>query len=109
MDSSLSAMMLADAQALASEIGQTITVNSVSYQACVSEAVLTQSFESGGLMDKISTMVKIPATSAALAQKAYMAIGKTLTWDSNTYRITGYNQKPGSAWIQLTVQDSNNF
>ena len=109
MDSSLSAMMLADAQALASEIGQTITVNSVSYQACVSEAVLTQSFESGGLMDKISTMVKIPATSSALAQKAYMAIGKTLTWDSNTYRITGYNQKPGSAWIQLTVQDSNNF
>ena len=109
MDSSLSAMMLADALELASEIGQTITVNSVSYQACVSEAVLTQSFESGGLMDKISTMVKIPATSAALAQKSFMAIGKTLTWDSNTYRITGYNQKPGSAWIQLTVQDSNNF
>lgn len=109
MDSSLSAMMLADAQALASEIGQTVTVNSVSYQACVSEAVLTQSFESGGLMDKISTMVKIPATSAALAQKSFMQIGKTLTWDSNTYRVTGYNNKPGSPWIQLTVSDAANF
>ena len=109
MNSTLSAMMLADAQAIALEIGQTVTVNSVSYQACVSEAVLTQSFESGGLMDKISTMVKIPATSAALAQKSFMQIGKTLTWDSNIYRVTGYNNKPGSPWIQLTVSDAANF
>ena len=109
MDSSLQAMMLADAQAITAEIGQSVVINSVTYQACVSEAVLTQSFESGGLMDKISTMVKIPATSAALAQKSFMAIGKTLTWDSNTYRVTGYNNKPQSPWIQLTVQDSTNF
>ena len=106
MNEDLSAMMLADAQAVVAEIGQNVIINSVTYAATVSEAVLTQSFESGGLMDKISTLVKIPATTSALAQKSYMAIGKTLTWDNNLYRVTGFNHKPGSAWIQLSVQDA---
>jgi hypothetical protein len=107
MNSALAAMMLADAQAVTAEAGQTVTINSVAYAAMVSDATLTQTLDAGGLMDNITTTIKIPATTAALAAAAYMALGKKLTWNGRTYRITGKTTKPGSAWVQLAVVDDD--
>jgi len=101
-------MFLADALAIADEIGLPVIINGTTYQCSVADATLTQSLESGGLMDQISTLVKIPATTSNLTKRnTDFAIGKTCTWESNVYRITGTTYKTGSAWIQLTVQDVN--
>ena len=108
MDADLNAMMLADALEIVAEIGLPVTINGTSYTCSVSDATLTQSLESGGLMDQISTLIKIPATTSNLTKRTTdFAIGKTATWESNVYRITGTSWKTGSAWIQLTVRDSN--
>ena len=109
MDSALSAAWLADAQAIVSEIGQTVTINGTEYLAAVGEPMLTQSFGAGGLSDTVSVMVKVPATSAAIAAKAHMQIGKTLTFDGRSLRIIGFSHKPGTAWLQLNTQDADNF
>jgi len=106
MDADLNAMMLADALDIVDEIGLPVIINGTTYQCSVSDAVLTQSLESGGLMDQISTLIKIPATTSNLTKRTTdFAIGKTATWESNVYRITGTSWKTGSAWIQLTVRD----
>jgi len=108
MDDNLNAMFLADALAIADEIGLPVIINGTTYQCSVADATLTQSLESGGLMDQISTLVKIPATTSNLTKRnTDFAIGKTCTWESNVYRITGTTYKTGSAWIQLTVRDVN--
>lgn len=107
MDANLLAEFLADAQAIVGEIGQTVTINSVSYQATVGEAQLTQSLEAGGLMDKIQTLIKIPATTTNLAASAYMQIGKSVTYNSRTFRIVAYTYRPSSVWIQILVQDAD--
>jgi hypothetical protein len=108
MDDNLNAMFLADALAIADEIGLPVIINGTTYQCSVADATLTQSLESGGLMDQISTLVKIPATVSNLTKRnTDFAIGKTCTWESNVYRITSTTYKTGSAWIQLTVQDVN--
>jgi hypothetical protein len=106
MDDNLNAMFLADALDIVDEIGLPVVINGTTYQCSVSDAVLTQSLESGGLMDQISTLIKIPATASNLTKRnTDFAIGKTATWESNVYRITGTSYKTGSAWIQLTVRD----
>ena len=108
MDDNLNAMFLSDALAIADEIGLPVIINGTTYQCSVADATLTQSLESGGLMDQISTLVKIPATTSNLTKRTTdFAIGKTCTWESNVYRITGTTYKTGSAWIQLTVRDVN--
>jgi hypothetical protein len=108
MDDNLNAMFLADALAIADEIGLPVIINGTTYQCSVSDATLTQSLESGGLMDQISTLIKIPATVSNLTKRnTDFAIGKTCTWESNVYRITGTTYKTGSAWIQITVRDVN--
>jgi hypothetical protein len=108
MDDNLNAMFLADALAIADEIGLPVIINGTTYQCSVADATLTQSLESGGLMDQISTLVKIPATVSNLTKRnTDFAIGKTCTWESNVYRITGTTYKTGSAWIQITVRDVN--
>jgi hypothetical protein len=109
MDSALSAAWLADAQAIAQEIGQTVTISGTDYLATVGEPTLTQAFAGGGLSDTISVTIKIPATTAALAAKANFQIGKTLTFDGRSLRVVGYTYRPGSAWIQLTTQDADTF
>jgi len=101
-------MFLADALAIADEIGLPVIINGTTYQCSVADATLTQSLESGGLMDQISTLVKIPATVSNLTKRnTDFAIGKTCTWESNVYRITGTTYKTGSAWIQISVRDVN--
>jgi hypothetical protein len=108
MDANLNAMMLADALDIVDEIGLPVIINGTTYQCSVADATLTQSLESGGLMDQISTLIKIPATTSNLTKRnTDFAIGKTATWESNVYRITGTTYKTGSAWIQLTVRDVN--
>ena len=108
MDDNLNAMFLADALAIADEIGLPVIINGTTYQCSVADATLTQSLESGGLMDQISTLVKIPATVSNLTKRnTDFAIGKTCTWESNVYRITGTTYKTGSAWIQISVRDVN--
>jgi hypothetical protein len=108
MDESLNEMFLADALAIVDEIGLPVVINGTTYQCSVSDATLTQSFESGGLMDQISTLIKIPATTSNLTKRnTDFAIGKTATWENNVYRVTGTTYKTGSAWIQLTVRDVN--
>lgn len=109
MDNALSTAWLADAQAIVQEIGQTVTINGTDYLATVGEPMLTQSFGSGGLSDVVSVMVKVPATSAAIAAKAHMQIGKTLTFDGRSLRIIGFSHKPGTAWLQMNTQDADNF
>ena len=108
MDDNLNAMFLADALDIVDEIGLPVIINGTTYQCSVSDATLTQSFENGGLMDQISTLIKIPATTANLTKRnTDFAIGKTCTWESNVYRITGTTYKTGSAWIQISVRDVN--
>jgi len=108
MDDNLNAMFLADALDIVDEIGLPVIINGTTYQCSVSDATLTQSLESGGLMDQISTLVKIPATVSNLTKRnTDFAIGKTCTWESNVYRITGTTYKTGSAWIQIIVRDVN--
>ena len=108
MDDNLNAMFLADALDIVDEIGLPVIINGTTYQCSVSDATLTQSLESGGLMDQISTLIKIPATVSNLTKRnTDFAIGKTATWENNVYRITGTTYKTGSAWIQLTVRDVN--
>lgn len=109
MDSALSAAWLADAQAIVQEIGQTVTISGTEYLATVGEPTLTQSFAAGGLSDTISVVIKVPATSAALAAKAHMQIGKTLTFDGRSLRVVGFSHKPGTAWLQMTTQDADQF
>jgi len=107
MDANLSAMMLADAQAVAAEAGQTVTINAVNYPAMITDATLTQGYEAGGLMDRIETVVKIPATASVLAAAAFMTLGKKVTWDGRIYRITGKTRKPGGCWVQLNCHDAD--
>jgi len=108
MDDNLNAMFLADALDIVDEIGLPVIINGTTYQCSVSDATLTQSLESGGLMDQISTLIKIPATTSNLTKRnTDFAIGKTCTWENNVYRITGTTYKTGSAWIQITVRDVN--
>lgn len=109
MDSALSAAWLADAQAIVQEIGQTVTINGTDYLAAVGEPTLTQSFAAGGLSDTISVVIKVPATAAALAAKAHMQVGKTLTFDGRSLRVVGFSHKPGTAWLQMTTQDADQF
>lgn len=107
MDSNLTAAWLADAQAICAEVGQTVTINNVSYAAMLSDPTLTPSLEAGGLMDKITTLVKVPATTAALAAKSHMQPGKRLTFDGRGYRVTAFTYRPGSAWLQMQCQDAD--
>jgi len=108
MNAALISMMLADAIALTAEAGQTVTIGANTFPAMVSDATLNPTLDAGGLMDQISTTVKIPATAAALAASADMAFGKKLTWAGRIFRITSKPfRKPGSAWVQLTVVDEN--
>jgi len=109
MDNALSAEWLADAQAIVQEIGQTVTINGTQYLAAVGDPALTQSFGAGGLSDTISVVVKVPATNAALAAKPYMQIGKTITFDGRSLRVVGFSLKPGTAWLQMTTQDADQF
>lgn len=107
MDANLSAMMLADAQAMSAEAGQTVTINAVNYNCMTSDATLNPSFELGGVMDKIDTVIKLPATAAVLAAASFMTIGKKVTWAGRVYRIVSKTTKPGSAWVQLSCQDAD--
>jgi hypothetical protein len=107
MDADLSAMMLADAQAMCSEAGQTVTINGTAFPAMISDPTLTPTLEAGGFMDRISTLVKIPTTAAVIAIKASCQPGKKLTLDGRVLRITAFTSKPGSAWYQLQCQDAD--
>lgn len=107
MDALLAAEMLADAIAISLEAGQVVTINGTTYQCMVSDAQLSETLEQGGLMEKISTTVKVPATSAALAAIEDMAIGKKLTYNTRLMRINQITTKPYSAWIQLEVVDAD--
>ena len=107
MDALLAAEMLADAIAISIEAGQVVAINGTTYQCMVSDAQLSETLEQGGLMQKISTTVKVPATSAALATIEDMAIGKKLTYNTRAMRISHITTKPYSAWIQLEVMDAD--
>jgi hypothetical protein len=107
MDAILSAMMLADAQAMCAEAGQTVTIGGADFPAMVSDPTLAPTLEAGGLMERISTLVKLPTTPAVLAIKASCQPGKKLTFDGRVYRITAFTTKPGSAWYQLQCQDAD--
>ena len=107
MDATLSAMMLADAQAMCAEAGQTVTIAGTAYPAMVSDPTLAPTLEAGGLMERVSTLVKLPTTSAVLAIKASCQPGKKLTFDGRVFRVTAFTSKPGSAWYQLQCQDAD--
>ena len=107
MDANFAAMKLADAQAMSAEAGQTVTINAVNYDCMIADATLSPAFELGGVMDKIDTVIKIPATSAVLAAASFMAIGKKVTWAGRVYRIVSKTTKPGSGWVQLSCQDAD--
>jgi hypothetical protein len=107
MDADLSAMMLDDALEMCAEAGVTVTIGGTSFPAMVSDPTLTPTLEAGGLMDRISTLVKLPTTPAVLAIKASCQPGKKLTFDGRVFRITAFTTKPGSAWYQLQCQDAD--
>jgi len=107
MDARFAAMMLADAQAMCAEAGQTVTINATDYPAMVSDPTLSPSYEAGGLMDKVSTLIQVPATSAAVAAKSHMQPGKRLTFDGRAYRVTAFTHKPGDGFLQMQCQDAD--
>lgn len=107
MDATLSAMMLADAQAMCAEAGQTVTIDGTAFPAMVSDPTLAPTLEAGGLMERVSTLVKLPTTSGVLAIKASCQPGKKLTFDGRVFRVTAFTSKPGSAWYQLQCQDAD--
>jgi hypothetical protein len=107
MDALLAAEMLADAIAISSEAGQVVIINGTTYQCMVSDAQLSETLEQGGIMQKITTLVKVPATAGALSAQADMQIGKKLTYNSRIMRINQISIKPYSAWIQLDVIDAD--
>jgi len=107
MDANLTALMLADAQAICAEAGQTVIINSVSYPAMVSDLTVTPTLETGGLMDRLSCVVKVCATSSAISAKIHMQPGKKLSYDSRTLRVVGFTSKPGSAWLQMSCVDED--
>ena len=107
MDALLAAEMLADAIAISLEAGQVVIINGTSYQCMASDAQLSEVLDQGGLMQKISTTIKVPATAGALSALADMEIGKKLTYNSRIMRISQITTKPYSAWIQLEVMDAD--
>ena len=107
MDANLISEMLADAQALCAEAGQTVTINSTSFPAMVSDPTFAPTLEDGGLMDRISTLVKLPTTPAVIAIKSLCQPGKKLTFDGRVFRVTAFTTKPGAAWYQLQCQDAD--
>lgn len=107
MDTTLSAMMLADAQAMCTESGQTVTISGTPFEAMVSDPTLAPTLEAGGFMERISTLVKLPTTPAVLAIKASCQPGQKLTFDGRVFRITSFSTKPGSAWYQMQCQDAD--
>jgi hypothetical protein len=107
MDANLAAEMLADAQAICAESGQSVVIQGVTYSAMVSDPTVTPQLVEGGLMEQVSILVKVPATPAATAAKAGFQPGKKLTFDGRTYRVTALTSKPGSAWYQLQCQDAD--
>jgi hypothetical protein len=38
-----------------------------------------------------------------------MQIGRTLTFDGRSLRVVGFSHKPGTAWLQMTTQDADQF
>jgi proline racemase len=107
MDATLSAMMLADALAMCAEAGQTVTIAGTAFPAMVSDPTLAPTLEAGGLMERVSTLVKLPTTSGVIAIKASCQPGKKLTFDGRVFRVTAFTTKPGSAWYQLQCQDAD--
>lgn len=107
MDANLSAEMLADAQAICAESGQAVVIAGVTYAAMISDPTVTPQLVEGGLMEQVSILVKVPATSAATSAKANFQPGKKLTFDGRTYRVTALTSKPGSAWYQMQCQDAD--
>jgi len=107
MDANLSAEMLADAQAICAEAGQSAVINGVTYAVMTTEPTVTPQLVEGGLMEQVSIIVKVPATTAATAAKADFQPGKKLTYDGRTYRVIALTSKPGSAWYQMQCQDAD--
>ena len=107
MDNTLAALMLTDAQAMCAEVGQTVTIQGTAYAAMVSDPTVQPRLESGGFMERVSTLVKLPTTPAIIAIKSSCQPGSKLTFDGRVYRVTAFTTKPGSAWYQLQCQDAD--
>jgi hypothetical protein len=100
-------MMLADAVLNCAEIGQTVVINGVSYNAAVGQASLQEQLQAGGIMEQVSISVSLPATTALLAASSHYQIGKTLTYNGRTYRVSSISYNPGDPYLTLQVQDAD--
>ena len=107
MDNNISQEWLADAQAIVAEVGQTVVINGVSFLALMGEPTVTQTLEVGGLMERVSVNISVPATASAIAAKTHMQHGKTVIHDGRSLRVVAFTHTPGTAWLQMQVQDAD--
>jgi len=96
-----------------------------SFQVLIGQPMVTQDFQLGGYMEKVTHEVRIVAATASWttaygtacaaaissgAPVASLAIGKTLVateQGNRQYRVEGSSYKPGTAWVVLQVRAEN--
>ena len=96
-----------------------------SFQVLIGQPMVTQDFQPGGYMEKVTHEVRIVAATASWttaygtacaaaissgAPVASLAIGKTLVateQGNRQYRVEGSSYKPGTAWVVLQVRAEN--
>lgn len=119
--------LIADAKEIVgdmADLAQTWTAvgGTPSFQVLIGQPMVTQDFQPGGYMEKVSHEVRIVASTASWttaygtacaaaissgAPVASLAIGKTLVateQGNRQYRIEGSSYKPGTAWVVLQVR-----
>lgn len=119
---SLYSEFLDDAKEMLADFGIEATVNGYPYLVMISEPMNTPRLEAGGFIPEVSWTVRFAASTAAWtasdgrvggseptlvsnAPWTALGIGKVITCNGRSVRITGQAYKVGSAWITLSVVD----
>lgn len=128
----LSTELIADAKAIVSDmedLAQTWTAvgGTPSFQVLIGDPMVSQELTAGGYKESVSHPARIVASTASWttgygatcaaaissgAPVAALAIGKVLVateQGNRQYRIVGQTYKPGSAWVELSVQNEADF
>jgi hypothetical protein len=128
----LSTELIEDAKAILSDmrdLAQTWTAvgGTPSFQVLIGQPTVSQELTAGGYKESVNHSARIVASTASWttdygtacaaaissgAPVAALAIGKVLVateQGNRQYRVMGSSYKPGSAWVELTVQNEADF
>ena len=117
---------LDDAKDMLSDFGVAGSSNSgaITFLCMITDPVLTSVLEAGGYCEKYQFSVKVCASESAWTAEdgrtgastgllvsgsphSSLGIGKKIIAGGKTVRVNSLTYKPGSAWVQLQVQDDN--